>query len=449
MTDKVKAFIEKEGLIGPGQSVLVAFSGGADSTALLSVLLELKPLCGFGEIAAVHLNHGLRAEATRDEKAVRRFCEEKGVRLFLFREEVAVKAAALRKGIEETGRELRYALFRDVAEKERFDRIATAHTKSDQAETLLLHLVRGCGPDGLSGIPVKRGQVVRPLLCCGREEIEAYCAAHDLSFVTDATNADVRYARNRVRHLVMPQLERINPKAEEAVYRLAEAAREDAAYWSALAEETLSSLRAEEDLYFAGKLAKLPVSLKRRVLHRLAGEGAEEGHIRQLADLLEKGGALTLPGGRRATVSQGYLSVEDGGEVKAPAPRPLIPGESYTFGPDTYFCRVEDRALFESKQKVHKILLQFTCDYDKIRGVGTVRTRLPGDGYAPYRRGGYKTLKKWYNAQGVPASRRDRIPVIADENGIALVAGLGCDERTAIDDQTQRILIFSKGEREE
>ena len=448
MREKVRAFIEEKGLIAPGQSVLVAFSGGADSTALLCILCDLGRICGFGEIAAAHFNHGLRQEADGDEAAVRRFCECKGIRLFTEKQDVAAAAKASHKGVEETGRRMRYAFFRQVAETEGFDLIATAHTKSDQAETVLLHLTRGCGPDALSGIPAKRDRIIRPLLCCSRREIESYCADNDLPYLTDATNSDVRYARNRVRHLVIPQLKEINPRVEEAAFRLSAAAAEDAAYWNGLVERTLADIRVEKGVYSAGKLADLPPSLKRRVLHRLAGIGAEEAHIRQLERALTADGSVSLPHVGEIRVSGGLLFTGDRGERVRFTPLPLAPGQTYRFGTDTYKCQVIDRELFEKSQKVHRILLQFTCDYDKIRDSATVSTRMPGDGYAPYRRGGYKSLKKLFNAEKIPVPCRDRIPVIRDGEGIVLVPGLGCDARAAIDGETKRILIFSKIEEE-
>ena len=244
LAGKAAAFARREALLQPGDRVLAAVSGGADSVALLYWLCAECAAGRVAGVAAAHLHHGLRGEeADRDEAFVRRLCEKRGVPLHIRREDVGARAKEAGEGIEEAGRRLRYAFFDEIARTEGYDRIATAHTLSDNVETVLLHMTRGCGPDGLCGIAPSRGRLIRPLLTCTREEVEAYCRACGLDFVTDSTNADVAYARNRVRGRVVPELERINPKMQEAFGRLIRQARCDAAFWDRQVQGALHRTR--------------------------------------------------------------------------------------------------------------------------------------------------------------------------------------------------------------
>ena len=445
----VLACIRAEDMFLPGDRVLVAFSGGADSTALLNVLLDLQDTLLLDEVAAAHIHHGLRGEeADRDEKAVRAFCEARGVPLYVHHADVAALAKEWHMGLEEAGRQVRYTFLEETATTYGFTKIATAHTQNDQMETMLLHMARGCGLAGLQGIPPVRGSVVRPLLTCNRQEIERYCAAKSLAYVTDSTNEDTAYARN----CIVPELYNLNPRVTEAFARLSAAARRDEDYFESLVAEAVTAVRVETGVYAVESLQNLHIALRMRVLQRIAWEEAntvpEERHLWELERVLFAGGAVTLPGGAVFDVKQNYLTVKTHLQSTEISPQPLSSGETYVFGAHTYSCEIVDRKIFDKTQKIHKILLQFTCDYDKIKGTAILRTRRPGDGYTPFRRGGSKTLKKWFNELQVPACLRDFVPVIADDDGIVLVPGLGCDERCAIDESTTRILTFTLKEEE-
>ena len=199
MLETVKRTIAAYAMLAPGERVLVALSGGADSVALLLVLRELGYL-----VRAFHLNHCLRgAESDRDEEFCRTLCARLGVELAVERVDVAAAAVQQGTGVEETERRVREE-WRDEGAKG--EKIATAHTADDNLETVLFHLARGAGAKGLAGIPPVRGQVVRPLLDVGRTQIEAYLAGLGQDYVTDSTNADDAYTRNRIRHTVVPVL---------------------------------------------------------------------------------------------------------------------------------------------------------------------------------------------------------------------------------------------------
>ena len=451
--DKVLAYIQAEGMLTSGDSALVALSGGADSMALLAVLLELREPLSLSHIGAAHIHHGLRGEeADRDEAAVCAFCEARGVPLYLHHADVAALAKEWHMGLEEAGRQVRYTFLEETAAAHGFSRIATAHTQSDLVETVLLHITRGCGVAGLQGIPPVRGNIVRPLLDCTREEIEAYCAAKALPYVTDSTNSDTQFARNRIRNCIVPELYNINPRVSAAFARLSSAARADEAYLQQQATQAVNAAQVEKGVFSASDLKNLHSAVRVRAIQRIlldtADTVAEEWHLREIEQILQSSGAVTLPGGAVASVKQNYFIVEISPEPPCTSPAPLVSGQIYRFGERAYACEIVDRKIFDKTQKVHKILLQFTCDYDKIKGTAQVRTRRAGDAYVPFRRGGRKTLKKWFNEECIPAALRDCVPVIADEEGIVLVPGLGCDERTAIDEGTKRVLTFVLKEEE-
>ena len=452
LAGKAAAFARREALLQPGDRVLAAVSGGADSVALLYWLCAECAAGRVAGVAAAHLHHGLRGEeADRDEAFVRRLCEKRGVPLHSRREDVGARAKEAGEGIEEAGRRLRYAFFDEIARTEGYDRIATAHTLSDNVETVLLHMTRGCGPDGLCGIAPSRGRLIRPLLTCTREEVEAYCRACGLDFVTDSTNADVAYARNRVRGRVVPELERINPKMQEAFGRLIRQARCDAAFWDRQVQGALHRAEDEAGRYRLSALRELPEAVRLRVLRaavrqRQAGECGEEA-LRRLDALLYADGACTLPGGLQAE------SCAAGDRLRlfffvSPAENaarcPAALGKVMTFLAKNYRLDVILAEDYRKGQKVHKNLLKNTLDYDKIIGDLYLRARLPGDAYHPAGRGVGKRIKQLFNEAHIAEERRRCWPVLCDDAGIVLLPGFGCDERVRPDDSTRRVLVLTE-----
>jgi len=441
---KVRTFLQQQRMVPSHAQLLVALSGGADSVALLHVLRLLKDELGIDRLAAVHIHHQLRGEeADRDAQFVETLCKQWEIPLFLRRVDVRAFAQAQKIGLEEAGRQVRYTVFDELCISEGFTQVATAHTASDNTETVLLHLARGTGVGGLGGIPPVRKNVIRPLLTCTRQEIEAFCKAHELPFVTDSTNSDVTYARNRVRNCIVPELYTLNPRVHEAISRLSAVVRDEEDYWDTVVTDAVHSAAVDCGIYSAHAIAKLPVAIQRRVIRHLIHsiDGVcEERHVQKVTELLTTEGAVTVGDHKTVTVKQGYLTLRN---ISPDSKEHVLqPGETYRFGNTFYRAEVWDRKTFEKNRKIHKILLQYTCDYDKIKGTAVIRPRQVGDECSPYLRGGRRTVKKWLNAEKIPSVLRNTIPIVADEEGVALVVGLGCDERTAIDDTTKHILVF-------
>ena len=222
MLDKINKVISDYNLLEKNDKILVALSGGADSVCLCLVLKEL----GFN-ISAAHINHKIREEAYDDVEFVKEFCKNNYIHLHLLEEDVRKIAAEEKVSEEVAGRNVRYSFFKKIAEEFGYDKIAVAHNQDDNAETVLLNLIRGTGSKGLCAIPLKRGNIVRPLLKTSREEIEEYLKSKKQSFVTDKTNFECNYNRNKIRNIVIRQIKEINPSFVDNVSRTSDIIREE------------------------------------------------------------------------------------------------------------------------------------------------------------------------------------------------------------------------------
>ena len=304
----------------PGGLILCAVSGGRDSVCLLDCLWKLGRARDF-RVAAAHLNHGMRPTAQRDEDLVRALCAERNIPFYTETVDVYALCAVWRLTVEETGRRARYDFLRRTADALAADFIATAHHRDDQAETVLLQLLRGTGPQGLTGIPPVRDGIIRPLLDTPRAAIDDYIAQNRLPYVTDETNLDTHYARNRLRLDIMPQLLAINPAAAAHIARTADILRAEN---DLLDAQAAALLPPEGTTLPCAALLSAPEALRPRMLRLLTdrlGAGKKDftaAHYRALEDLCRTGGALSLPGGASAVCRDGALTLSD-----APAPDAL------------------------------------------------------------------------------------------------------------------------------
>ncbi|HAX62414.1 MAG TPA: tRNA lysidine(34) synthetase TilS [Elusimicrobia bacterium] len=217
MFQKIKRFIDKYKMLRKNDRVLIALSGGADSVFLTVILNEVKNLCKI-KLFACHINHQLRKASGKDAEFVRVFCKKLDI-------PVEIKKIKLKKFSEEKARDLRYKIFYEVAKKFGCNKIATGHTLNDNAETVLMWLARGCGIKGLKGIPPVRRKIIRPILCVSKKEIISYLKRNKIKHCTDSTNFSTKFTRNKIRVKIIPQLEKINPKAVQHIFELSEKLR--------------------------------------------------------------------------------------------------------------------------------------------------------------------------------------------------------------------------------
>ena len=402
MLNKLTAFIREEDLIRSGDRVIVAVSGGADSVALLFAFYLLKEKLGIC-LEAAHFDHQLRGEASREDAAfVAQLCDRFDIPLHMGTSQVTPG----KKGLEAAAREARYGFFRGLDGK-----IATAHTADDNAETVLLHLLRGTGLKGLGGIAPKNGPVIRPMLTCTRQDVEAFLSEYCLEHRFDGSNATDAFLRNRLRHHVVPELRKENPRFAPAVSAMALRLRRD--------EELIASL-LPESLPGVEELKRLHPALRSRLLERFLKEGGipepEQTHIRAVERLVfsdKPSAAADLPGGYTAARRYDRLElihdrpVPTGGILEDVLELPELglvitcaPADCLEEGPDTFTL----------------------CPEGPIR----VRFRETGDRICLP--GGTKSLKKLFIDRKIPAHDRDRIPVLADDKGLLAVCGIGPDQ---------------------
>lgn len=400
MLNKLYAFIRQQDMVTPGDHIICAVSGGADSMALLLAMYLLREKLGI-RLSAAHFNHNLRgSESDGDEAFVREFCNRYDLELFVG----SGCVTAGEKGLEAAARDARYAFFQTLPGK-----IATAHTANDNAETVLLHMVRGTGLKGLGAITPVRGNILRPMLSITRQEVLAFLEEYHISYREDSSNQTDQFLRNRLRHHVMPLLEKENPRLAENLSAMALRLRQD--------EAALQEYAAVPYPLQVEKLHAMPVAIRSRVLERfLKDSGVKEPEAEHiaLAEALvfsEKPSACAqFPGG--VTVSRCYGELVAGaGEKPLETVILTCPGAVQLPGL---------RIVCTAAEEIINTANVFTVS---CSGPITVRCRCPGDKLRLS--GGTKRLKKLFIDRKIPAAQRLRIPVIADDEGVLAVYGIG------------------------
>lgn len=428
--NKMSAFAAKYDMLPSGCRILAAVSGGADSMCLLDSLLALSAKGGF-TVCAAHYNHRLRgAESDADEAFVRDFCLEKGIDFLAGGGDVAGAAAESGRGIEETARDMRYAFLKSAAESLGCSKIATAHSSGDNAETMLINLARGAGTKGLSGIPPVRGNIVRPILCMTRTEIEAQLKSRGVSHREDSSNAADDYTRNRLRHHVIPLLCEINPAFFSSAATAAGLLADDEAYLSSQAEAFIEKCGGRKlGRLPADALAALPLPVARRAVRLMCPKELSASHVKAVLDICTSenpSASADIPG---MTVRREYGDVVFGGDVPSGF-------EAFTIAPGQ--CRIIPESGLRvicsetvCVEKVHKSLNTFLFQKASVYGKISIRPRRTGDIIRLCRSNGSKTLKKLFIERKIPASKRALVPVIADDNGPLAIYSLGADSRAA------------------
>ena len=406
MLNKLLSFLREQDMVQPGDTVIAAVSGGADSVALLFALYLLKDKLDI-TLEAAHFNHNLRGEESlRDEQFVRNLCDRYDIPLHVGSGTVT----AGKKGLEAAARDARYSFLRSLSGK-----IATAHTADDNAETVLMHLVRGTGLKGLGGITPVHGNVIRPMLSCTRADVESFLEEWCLQHIEDSSNGTDAFLRNRIRHHVMPLLREENPRLAENLSRMALRLRED--------EQCLSNQSDFETLPTVESLKAMPPALRSRALEKFLKQNGvkepEDKHIGAAEALLysdKPSARAALPGG--VTVARRYDRLEVLREQNALEETVLAcPGETEAGG---YRIAVKTASEFRNGPDTFTV-----CPVGDL----ILRSRRTGDEIRLS--GGSKSLKKLFIDRKIPAADRDRIPVICDEQGILGVYGLGVHQDRA------------------
>ena len=456
LAHRVTRYIRRHKLLNPGDRVGVAVSGGADSVALLRLLLELRTELGV-VLSVVHFNHKLRGlEADADEQFVADLGSQNKLEFHRESGDVAAYSAAKRLSIETAAREMRYEFFRRLLLEGQANRVATAHTLDDQAETVLLRVVRGAGTRGLAGIypqlsvsssqfSVDRpssvagrqqvcGSIIRPLLGVRRKELEAYLIAEGQSWREDSSNRDLRHARNRVRHGILPRLERnLNPAVREILAETAEIARAEEEYWSAEVGRILQASaghRPRDPGATVGleNFVGLPLALQRRLVRASAenfGLRLEFRHVEEILDLISNGrcpGKAALPDGWMASIDKGELKFEPAPQISESIHdyRYLLPVPGKVPVPETGTLF---EAMLISAEKRAACNAENLLDSGAAAGELTVRNWRPGDRFWPAHTKAPKKVKELLQEKHVTGEERKLWPVIVSGDEIVWVRG--------------------------
>ncbi len=421
MLNKLQSFIRQQNMLAPGDTVICAVSGGADSMALLWGMYLLKDKLGI-RLEAAHFNHHLRnEESDRDAAFVQEFCDRYEIPLYLGQARVEKGE----KGLEAAAREARYGFFATLSGK-----IATAHTANDNAETLLMNLIRGTGLKGLGGITPVTEKLIRPMLSVTRQEVMAFLQEYYIAYVQDSSNDTDAFLRNRLRHHVMPLLETENPQLAENMSAMALRLRQDAA--------CLEEMTRAADTLSVSKLRELPPAIRSRILENfLKCNGVKE------------------PGSRHI---QGVnaLVFSDKPSARADLPEGICVARCYDSMLVQKFNQKLPAILLPCPGSLHLSLLgmKVTCrpaeEIVNTANVFTVET--DGPIYLESRRegdsitlpGGTKSLKKLFIDRKIPATQRLRIPVVRDGNGVLAVYGIGADEKRKAKQKPAVQIIFEE-----
>jgi tRNA(Ile)-lysidine synthase len=462
---RVGRFIRRHDLLHSGDSLLVGVSAGPDSTALLLLLARLAPKLRL-KLTAAHFDHRLRGvkEARRERLFVAALAEELGLPLITGGADVRGHASRSRVSLEEAAREQRYAFLAEAAGRCEAGVVAVGHTADDQVETVLMHILRGSGLSGLSGmlprspwpLPVEGAAelaLVRPLLEVSREETHAYCREAGRRPLEDATNRSLAYRRNRLRHQILPVLRRYNPRLDQALLRLAAAAAADREALERMAAAALADagrVASGSVRLSRGRLRSLPEGLRRHVLRaaagRLLGDLQDIGasHIKAMSAALEKpsGSELDLPRGLRLRVEYDDLVLS---LVAEEPPVDLLPdGETPLTVPGRTRVgawRFEARVLPAGEVPApSRRQGEVYLNLDALDGELTVRRRRPGDRFRPLGLSGEKKLQDILVDAKVPRRRRDAVPLVCDRDGIVWVVGHRLAERVRVGPSPRRTL---------
>jgi len=447
---KAIKFIDENHLIEKGDKVLVALSGGADSVFLISYLMKYKNRFKI-EMAAFHLNHKIRGKvAVEDEKFCTEFCSKNKIEFTRVSKDVKTYAKKMKVSVEEAGREIRYSELNKAAKKMRCTKIATAHNSSDNVETVLLNFVKGTGVKGLAGIPIRRDNIIRPILCLCAEEIRKYLKANKIPFRIDESNLDSDYERNFLRNEIIPQLKkRLNPRLEEKINNTSKIISEI----NLFIDKNIEKIR-KEVVNSDGKVLRinsqkisnidkilLSILLKAEIENKFDSELSSE-NIFSLLDLLvsQKGRSIHLKENIIVTKERGELVVRRGsGSRNEKSTYKIKVGQKLKFNRKVISVREVNRKMF-------KFSLDKSIEYISGDGLGNIfeiRKWKEGDKFQPIGMKGTKKISDFLSDEKASSINKKDNLVLTIGNKIVWVIGLRIDDRFKIMSETKKILKLS------
>ncbi len=452
--DKVIATSRKYDMISEGEVILSGLSGGPDSVCLLHALHKMKDAFKLN-ITALYIDHGLRPDETGSEIE---FCKDicKNLNLPFMQKSIDVKSCAKEQklNIQEAARQLRYRIFDETSYEINARKIALGHTADDQAETLIMRLLRGSGPTGLSGIPPVRGYIIRPLIEIGRGEIERFLDAEKIAYIIDSSNLKKDYLRNRIRLSLMPMLKELNPDIIGTLSKTAAIFRDEERYFEFIVTKTLMKLITRKTDHrielFLSPFEIMDKVIMRRVLRRAIDEtkglrGISFIHIEDIIELVKRGDAgdrVYLPGGIRVIKKYSTILLTSETPVQLTACTLTVPGDTILkeAGVLIKASVIEDQGSEVSNQNSGLWTAFGIFDADKLDFPLLVRHRTDGDFFYPSGFGRKRKIQDFFVDQKVPRDERDRVPLIISANDIIWVVGYRGDDRFRVTEETKRAL---------
>ena len=443
---KVIEFIKENNLIKENDNIILGISGGADSVCLLYIINEIRDTFCLN-ITAVHVNHSIRETAGRDEAFSKELCEKLGISFVSYTIDCPKIAEEHKLSLEEAGRNERYRLFEETGRKSYGEggfKIAVAHHMDDLAETLLFNLSRGSGINGLSSIKVKNGCIVRPLLCLTRKEIEEYLSENGISHIEDETNSDDDYARNRIRHNIIPELNEIAPGAVKNMGRTASQLGEIEDYLTIKTDELWDKYaeKSEEGILIKEGMIKEHPAIVKRAIHRALIEVT--GRARDISSVQIEAvyDLLLAKTGHKRDLIYNMEAVRDYAGVMISLKTELSDEEKEAILSNLTF-EIKDR---DFSQNIPTDLYTKWFDYDKIRNCPNVRFRQNSDYLTINDRDEKKSLSDYMINEKIPAKKRDSIPLLTDGDHVMWVVGYRISNAYKVSDDTKKLLVATYSE---
>lgn len=430
MENRILKTIEKYGMIEPNDTVLIALSGGADSVCLAQFFLKYREKLKI-KLVCAHIEHGIRGEESlRDFEFVKKWCENAGVDFKYIHINAPEEATFCKMGVEEYSRKKRYEFFETI----QCDKIATAHNKSDNIETVLFRTARGTSLNGACGIPAVRGKIIRPLIDLTSREIREYCEKNGIEYVTDSTNLSNDYSRNFIRNVVVENLKQINPEFENAFSNLIEDVKLEESFSNEYAENILKKALSEDKQLNKSVLKNETTFINRKVIVKyssLFGIKLDRNHLLSVEKLIKTSS--------KADINERYCFVSNGDFIR-------VVDKKVGFSLPDCEQTVISYEEFVKNTDYYKKQFDFFCDYDKINAKVFVRKRMDGDRIFLKDRKCSKTLKKLFNENKIPPEIRSAVPVLCDGDLIIGVGNFAVSEYVKITQNTKNVLLIKFAE---
>lgn len=454
LLEKVENYCVANKLIEKGDRIVVGVSGGPDSLCLLNLLNLLKDKYEL-DLVVVHINHSLRDEADFEENYVRETAENFNLKFFSKKVDILRLSKEEKRSTEEVARNVRYDFFREVLKKTGANKIAVAHNKNDNAETVLMNIIRGAGNEGVIGIGNRKNEIIRPLIAISRDEIEKYCEEKSLIAMIDKTNFETVYTRNKVRNLIIPMLREINPDVIESLNRASEIARDEEEFIEEYVGDIYSDITGYEDkeLYILkDEFARLKVGLKRRILRMAIYEfrsSLKDVGFKTINNAIDEisrsqnGNLIKIVPGVKIFVQYNKLKfISERVEIEDYVYELNVPGRVYLKEINKWITvevkNAEDVGISEKNPNIHFF------DIAKTGKKLYVRNRKNGDYFYPTGMEGKKKLKDFFS--DLKLERRDEIPIITNGEEIVWVVGFRSSKKFLKDKSTKEVIIINYGE---